>query len=115
MALRNLAAEIDRFSKENERLEQTEARLVGEVEFLGKKKNELTGHVDKLKGTVGELQNVSEGLQNELEQFRDLKGMRVLTSSLRTNASHTDDRCRQHRKVCKRDRSRCEEDPGRSE
>lgn len=73
-ALRNLAAEIDRFSKENERLQKTEARLVGEVQFLGKKKDELTGHVDKLEGTVGELQGVSVGLQNELDQFKNLKG-----------------------------------------
>ena len=73
-ALRNLAAEIDRFSSENERLEQTEGRLKGEVEFLGQKKDELTGHVTKLQGTVGDLQNVSEGLENELDQFRSLKG-----------------------------------------
>lgn len=73
-ALRNLAAEIDRFSQENERLEATQARLQGEVQFLGKKKDELTGHVNKLEGTVGELQGVSEGLQNELEQFQNLKG-----------------------------------------
>jgi len=73
-ALRNLAAEIDRFGEENERLETTQARLEGEVQFLGQKKNELTGHVNKLQGTVGDLQNVSEGLQNELDQFQKLKG-----------------------------------------
>lgn len=73
-ALRNLAAEIDRFGQENERLEGTQARLNGEVQFLSKKKDDLTGNVTRLEGTVGNLQNVSEGLQNELEQFQKLKG-----------------------------------------
>lgn len=73
-ALRNLAAEIDRFGAENERLEATEARLLGEVKTLGKTKDELTGHVNKLEGTVSELNGVSEGLHSELEQFKNLKG-----------------------------------------
>ncbi|GMH37387.1 hypothetical protein BSKO_05260 [Bryopsis sp. KO-2023] len=68
-ALRNLAAEVDTFSKENEKLEHTANRLGHEVEFLGTKKDELTSHVTKLEGTVGELKSVSEGLQSELEQF----------------------------------------------
>lgn len=74
-ALRSLAAEIDRFADENEKLEAVEGRLMGEVDFLGKKKDELTSHMNKLEGTVGELQNVSEGLQNELSQFQQLKGL----------------------------------------
>eukprot|EP00210_Caulerpa_lentillifera_P000080 g76.t1 len=72
-ALRSLAAEIDRFSAENEKLEETEKRLLGEVKFLTKKKDDLTGHVNKLEVTVTELNGVSEGLHNELEQFKHLE------------------------------------------
>lgn len=68
-ALRNLSEQVDIFSKENARLEVTAGRLEHEVVFLGTKKDELTSHVTKLEGTVGDLKNVSEGLQNELEQF----------------------------------------------
>lgn len=74
-ALRHLAAEIDRFAVENERLEETQQRLEGEVNYLGEKKDELTKHVTKLEGVVGELTNVSEGLSNELDQFKTLKGI----------------------------------------
>lgn len=71
--LRNLAEQVDRFSHENARLEQTAGRLENEVAFLGTKKDELTGHVSKLENTVGDLKNVSEGLQNELTQFEGVQ------------------------------------------
>eukprot|EP00210_Caulerpa_lentillifera_P003793 g3623.t1 len=73
-ALRNLAAEIDRFSAENERLEAAQAKLNGEVEFLSVKNKELTGNVGRLEGTVSDLSGVNEGLHNELDQFKSLKG-----------------------------------------
>lgn len=76
--LRNLAEEVDKFSSENARLEVTAGRLNTEVAFLGTKKDELTGHVTKLEGTVGDLKGVSESLQNELVQFEGVQVSGVL-------------------------------------
>lgn len=73
-ALRNLAAEIDRFSSENEKLEATQAKLTGEVRTLSEKKEELSGNVKRLEGTVTSLTGVNESLHNELAQFDKLKG-----------------------------------------
>lgn len=71
--LRNLAEEVDKFSHENARLEETAGNLETQVVFLGTKKDELTGHVNKLEGTVGDLKGVSEGLQHELVQFESVQ------------------------------------------
>lgn len=62
-ALRSLASEIDRYSKENARLEEQEERLTEEVEALRSNKRKLSQQCGQLEGTVTELTGVSEGLQ----------------------------------------------------
>lgn len=79
-ALRNLAAEIDRFSTENEKLEATQAKLTGEVNTLSEKKEELSGNVQRLEGTVTSLSGVNEDLHNELAQLDNLKGKHLDTT-----------------------------------
>lgn len=71
--LRNLAAEVDRFAKENEKLEETADRLTIEVNTLQNTKDKLEGQVDKLENTVTDLKHVSDGLQSELDGFEKLK------------------------------------------
>lgn len=72
-ALRNLKAEVDQFSKENARLEETEERLEGQVGVLETQKEKLTSQVDKLEDTVVDMKQASDGLEKELEGFEKLK------------------------------------------
>jgi len=72
-ALRNLKAEVDRFSKENAKLEATEERLENQVGFLKGQKGKLETKVTKLEHTVVELKDVSDGLEKELDGFEKLK------------------------------------------
>jgi len=58
-----LAAKIDRFARENARLEETEDKLNEELETLEKNKRKLSQQCSQLEGTVTELTGVSEGLQ----------------------------------------------------
>ena len=62
-ALRNLSSEIDRFSRENVRLEETEERLTEEIDKLQTSKRKLSQQSQQLESTVTELTHVSEGLQ----------------------------------------------------
>lgn len=71
--LRNLKAEVDQFSKENARLEETEERLEGQVGVLQTQKEKLTSQVEKLEDTVVDMKQASDGLEKELEGFEKLK------------------------------------------
>ena len=66
-ALRNLSSEIDRFSKENARLEETEERLTEEIDKLQSSKRKLSQQSQQLESTVTELTHVSEGLQVSMD------------------------------------------------
>ncbi|CAD7694713.1 unnamed protein product [Ostreobium quekettii] len=72
-ALRNLKAEVDRFSKENAKLEETEQSLKQQVSFLETQKEKLGTQVDKLEGTVVDLKEAGDNLASELEGFEKLK------------------------------------------
>ncbi|CAD7700467.1 unnamed protein product [Ostreobium quekettii] len=71
--LRNLKAEVDRFSAENARLEETEENLKNQVTFLETKKEQLGQQADKLESTVDELKEAGDNLASELEGFEKLK------------------------------------------
>lgn len=72
-ALRNLKAEVDALSKENEKLEVTEERLGSQVNVLETQKDKLTAQVDQLEVTVVDMKHASDGLEKELEGFEKLR------------------------------------------
>lgn len=72
-AMGGMKRQLDRFRKENDRLQRTSTKLDGEVGKLETTNKQLGVQVDKLEDTVDDLQNVSEGLQKDLEHFGQLR------------------------------------------